>query len=121
MNICITSTGDSLNSEVDPRFGRCQYFIIVNPKTLEFEAVENATISATGGAGVVSGQFVAAKNVTAVLTGNVGPNVFQTLEAADVKIITGVSGTIKEVIERYNSNGFAGTTDPTVESHAGMK
>jgi len=81
-----------------PRFGRCQYFIIVDADALEFEAVENPSISAMGGAGIVSGQLIANKGVKAVLTGNVGPNAFQTLQAAEVEIMIGVSGLIKDVI-----------------------
>lgn len=120
MKICISSQGDNLDSQVDPRFGRCQYFIIVDPDTLEFEAVENPSVSAIGGAGVASGQLVAGKGVKAVLTGNVGPNAFQTLQAAGVEIITGISGLIKEVIEKYKKGEFNPTQGPNVERKFGM-
>ena len=120
MKICITSQGNNLGSQVDPRFGRCQYFIIVDPDTLEFEAIENPNISAMGGAGVQSGQLVAGKGVKAVLTGNVGPNAFQTLQAAGVEIITGISGPIKEAIEKYKKGEFNPTKGPNVGKKFGM-
>ena len=120
MKICITSQGDNLDAQVDPRFGRCQYFIIVDPDTLEFEAVENPSISAMGGAGVVSGQLVASKGVKSILTGNVGPNAFQTLQAAGVEIITGVSGSIKEAIEKYKKGEVKPTQGPSVDRKFGM-
>lgn len=101
MKICITSEGNNLDSQVDPRFGRCQYFLIVNTDNLEFEAIPNSNIEARGGAGVQSGQLVVEKQVKAVLTGNVGPNAFQVLQAAGIDVITGVSGRVKEAIEKY--------------------
>lgn len=120
MKICITSQGDNLDAQIDPRFGRCQYFLIVDTETQEFEAVENPGISTMGGAGVQSGQFVASKNVKAVLTGNVGPNAFQTLQAAGVDVITGVSGRIKETIEKYKKGEIKPTQGPSVGSKFGM-
>ena len=120
MKICVTSQGNDLNSTVDPRFGRCQYFIIVDTGTLEFEAIENASISAMGGAGVQSGQFIANKEVKAVLTGNVGPNAFMTLQAAGIDVITGVSGTVKEAIEKYKKGEFKSTQGPNVGSKFGI-
>ncbi len=99
MKICITAQGKDLNAQVDPRFGRCQYFIFLdtdNPQ--EFEAVENPYKDAPGGAGVQSAQFVANKGVKRVYTGNIGPGARQVLEAAGIEIVT-ASGTVKDVIE----------------------
>lgn len=120
MKICITSQGNTLNSNVDPRFGRCQYFIFVDTDSIGFEAVENPSISAAGGAGIVSGQLVSSKGVKAVLTGNVGPNAFQTLQAAKIDVITGVSGSVKEAIEKYKKGELKPTQGPSVGSKFGM-
>lgn len=120
MKICITSQGNNLDSELDPRFGRCKYFIFVDTDTLEFEAIENPNIEAMGGAGVQSGQLVAGKQVGAVLTGNVGPNAFETLKAAGINVITGLSGTVREVIEKYKTGKMAPTQGPSVNSKFGL-
>jgi len=119
MKICITSQGNFLEAQVDPRFGRCQYFIIVDPDTQEFEALENPNKDAMGGAGIRSGQLMTEKNVKAVLTGNIGPNAFQTLQAAGIGVIIGVSGSIKEVIEKYNKGEFKPTQGPSVDKKFG--
>ena len=120
MKICVTSQGDNLGSQVDPRFGRCQYFIIVDTDTLEFEAIQNPNIDAMGGAGIQSGQFVAGKQVKAVLTGNVGPNAFQTLQAGGVEVIVGVSGSVKEIVEKYKKGELKPTDNPSVDRKFGM-
>ncbi|MBN2483968.1 MAG: NifB/NifX family molybdenum-iron cluster-binding protein [Candidatus Omnitrophica bacterium] len=118
--ICITSRGEDLQSEVDPRFGRCAYFIIADTESGECEAVRNPNIDSSGGAGIQSGQLIAEKGVKSVLTGNVGPNAYQTLNAAGVSIITGVSGKVREVIEKYKNGKFQSTDGPSVDSHFGM-
>lgn len=121
MKICVTSQGNNLDAQVDPRFGRCLYFIIVDSETMQFEAVENPGVGAMGGAGIQSAQLIANKGAEVVLTGNVGPNASQTLQAAGVKVITGVSGQVKEAIERYKKGEFAPVTGPTVPGHFGMQ
>lgn len=121
MKICITSQGNNLESPVDPRFGRCGYFIVVDPDTMVFEAIDNANTGSSGGAGVRAGQFMSEKGVEAVLTGNAGPNAFQTLNAAKIKLITGVSGSVKDAIEKYNSGELRPADSASVDSHFGKK
>ena len=120
MKIAISATGPSLDAEVDPRFGRCQYFLIVNPDTMEFEAIDNTSKVASGGAGIASAQAVAGKGAQVVLTGNCGPNASQTLSGAGVQVITGVSGKIKDVVEGYKSGRYKTTSGPNVSAHFGM-
>ena len=110
--ICITSSGPTLDSMVDPRFGRCAYFIIADPETYAFEAVSNEAAMASGGAGIRAAQTVASKDVDAVLTGSVGPNAFPALQDAGIKILSGVSGTVRTAIENYNKSGFQELTTP---------
>jgi predicted Fe-Mo cluster-binding NifX family protein len=121
MKICVTSQGNNLESLVDPRFGRCQYFIIIDPVSLEFEAVQNPSISAGGGAGIQSGQLMVNKGVEAILTGNVGPNAFATLQAAGIKIFVGVTGTAKEAVEKYKKGELNTTQGPSVNSKFGLR
>jgi len=120
MKICITSTGTSLDSNVDPRFGRCPYFIIYDIDTDTFEAIDNASRQAVGGAGIQAGQFIASKNAGAVITGNFGPNAYRVLQTAGIKTYSQVSGTVKEAIEKYKSGQLAETSAPDVSSHYGM-
>lgn len=120
MKICVSSQGDSLESQIDPRFGRCPYFLIVDMDTLEYEAIKNPNIDAMGGAGVQSGQFVISKKVKTVLTGNVGPNAYQTLHTAGIQVITGVSGTVKEALEKFKKGELKIAHGPTTGEKSGM-
>jgi predicted Fe-Mo cluster-binding NifX family protein len=113
VKICVSSQGTTLDAQVDLRFGRCKYFIIVNTDTLEFETVENPNMDAVGGAGILSGQLMAEKHVKTVITGNVGPNAFQTLHAAGIEVITGASGSVKEVIETYKRGEYKAAKGPS--------
>ncbi len=119
--ICVTSQGNNLDAAVDPRFGRCAFFIIINTESMEFEVAENASAASAGGAGIVSGQFISGKGVETVLTGNVGPNAFQTLQAAGIKVITGISGTVKEAVEKYKKGELTAPVDgPSVDKKFGV-
>jgi len=120
MRIAISATGSNLDAEVDSRFGRCSYFIIVDPDTMQFEALENSSAMQAGGAGISTGQMIASKGVQVVLTGNCGPNAYQVLSAAGIQVITGVSGKIRDAIQTYKSGQFQATSQPDVAAHFGM-
>lgn len=120
MKIAITSAGPTLDDPVDPRFGRCAYFVIVETNDMSFEAFDNESIALGGGAGIQSAQFVASKEVDAVITGNCGPKALQTLSAAKIEVFVGQSGTVREVVEKYNRGDIKSTGTPNVTDHYGM-
>jgi predicted Fe-Mo cluster-binding NifX family protein len=120
MKICVTSTGPTMESPIDPRFGRCQYFVIVDSETMEHEAMQNPSIGASGGAGIQAAQTVAGKGVGAVVTGNLGPNAVQTLEASGIEMVTGASGTVRDAVEQYKSGRLQQTSRPTVPEYSGL-
>jgi len=120
MKIAVTSTGTTLDDMMEARFGRCPYFLIIDLETMEFEALENPNIALGGGAGIQSAQLMADKGVSTVLTGNCGPNAFQTFGAANIQVITGVSGRVRQAVEQYKSGALSNTTTPNVQSHFGM-
>jgi len=121
MKICITAQGKDTESQVDPRFGRCQNFIIVDTDTGESKIMDNTNKDGMGGVGIQSGQMMAENGVKAVLTGNVGPNAFQTLRAAGIQIITGVSGKVKDAVEKYKKGEYSSSEKPSVDSHFGAQ
>ncbi len=116
MKVCVTAVSQGLDAEIDPRFGRAQFFVFVETETMDVESVKNPNVDATGGAGIRSAQLVADKGAKVVITGHVGPNAMQALEAAGIRIVTGVGGiTVKEAVQRF-LDGVLSETESKGES-----
>ena len=121
MKIAITSTGTTLDSELDPRFGRAAYFIIVDSETMEFSVIDNENVATAGGAGISSAKTVVDAGAEAVITGNCGPNAYQTLSSAGVKLYTGAKGKVSEAIELFKKGGLKSSQEANVQPHFGME
>ncbi len=117
--VCVTSSGDTLESQIDPRFGRCAYFIIVDPETQQFQAIPNEAAMASGGAGIRAAQIVSEQDVEAVITGSVGPNAYPALQNAGITILTGASGSVKSAVDSYRAGALQEISTPG-PSHIGM-
>jgi len=129
MKIAITSQGQALDSQVDSRFGRARFFIVVDTETGEFSASDNGqNLNAAQGAGIQAGKNVVDLGVEAVVTGHVGPKAFATLQAGGVKVYTGAAdsagaddsaetGTVAEAIEQFKAGQLKQTNDADVEGH----
>jgi len=103
------------------RFGRCKYFVVVDSESMDFKALSNESVIASGGAGIKAAETIANQDVEIVLTGNIGPNAHSTLAAAGIKVFTGASGTIKEAIERYKKNELSESDTANVQRHSGLR
>jgi predicted Fe-Mo cluster-binding NifX family protein len=119
MKVAVSASGKDLGAPIDPRFGRCAYFILVETEDMSFEVFDNENIALGGGAGIQSAQFVASKGTNAVITGNCGPNAVRTLNAAGIKIIVGQLGTVGEAIEKYKKGLLDTTSEANVADHYG--
>lgn len=101
MKIAVSAKGGSLYAQMEERFGRCQYFIIVDSETMKFTALQNPNINVMGGAGPAAAKKIAEYGAHVLLTGNVGSNARQALQAAGIAVVTQVAGTVKEAVEKY--------------------
>ena len=106
MKVAVSSSAKYLYSRIDQRFGRCAYFLMVETDDMSFEVFDNESAGLSGGAGIQSAQFVISKGAKAVITGNCGPNAVKTLSAAGVTVFLGITGTIKEAVEKYKSGNL---------------
>lgn len=101
MKMAVSASGGSLSAQVDPRFGRCAYFVIVDSETKKFTAFSNPASGISGGAGPAAAEEIAKNKVQVVLTGQVGGNAQEALEKAGIRIVTGAGGTVKEAVDNY--------------------
>jgi len=123
MKIAISSTGKNLESEVDARFGRCNYFLIVkieNKKIKDFKAIENTGKDQMGGAGVTAGEIVAKQKVDAIITVNLGPRAFSVFEQFKINVYQG-EGKIKDVIQKFLDGKLKEISNATGPQHEGLK
>ena len=118
MKIAVTATGPELSSDLDPRFGRAAYFILVDPETMTFEVVENRqNLDLPQGAGIQAGKTIVDRHADALITGNCGPKAFKVLERAWVKIMVGASGTVADAVAQFKCNQLTPVDAPNVEGH----
>jgi predicted Fe-Mo cluster-binding NifX family protein len=118
MKVAVTSQGKELTSEVDQRFGRAKFLLVVDTETGDFAVHDNeVNLNAIQGAGIQTGQNIANLDVEAVITGNVGPNAFKTLNAADVKIFLAERNTVAEAVESFKAGNLKEVDNANVEGH----
>lgn len=101
MKVAVSAYGEDLNAEINPRFGRCDYILIVDTDQMRFESFSNDNKELSGGAGTQTACFVASKGVEAVLTGSCGPKAMNIFNAENIPVHTGQTGTVLEVVERF--------------------
>ena len=122
MKVVVTSQGSDLNSQVDPRFGRAKNLIVMETETDEFSVHNNTqNLNAAQGAGIQAARAVVDLGVAAVITGSVGPKAFATLQAGNVKVYPGASGTVKEAFEKLKTGQLQPADKPNVEGHWGQE
>ncbi len=118
MKVAITSQGPDMNSAVDPHFGRAKCFIVVDTETGDFAAHDNSqNLNAVQGAGIQAGRNVIDLGVEAVITGNVGPKAFATLQAGGVEIYIGATGSVNDAIEQLKAGTLELVSKANVEGH----
>ena len=118
MKIAVSSRGPSIEDEVDPRFGRAAYILIVDTDSLEYEALDNNTnLNAFKGAGIQTATSVCDKGAKVLMTGYCGPKAFQVLEAAGVKVVNDASGSVKDAVTAFKEGNVQYSTSANADSH----
>jgi predicted Fe-Mo cluster-binding NifX family protein len=120
MKIAVSSCGIFLDSPIDPRFGRCDYFVIVDTIDMRFEVFDNDGEALSQGAGVQSAEFVVSKGAQVVITGNIGPNAVRALSAAGVEVALCRTESIKDAVEKYKKGLLKSVNGANVRDHYGM-
>jgi len=122
MKIAVSVNNNTgLDAELDPRFGRADYFAIFETETEEVNFINNAAKNAAGGAGIQAVQTIADQGVSAAISGNMGPKAYDALKAAAIKVYVTKGGTLQEVIKAYEAGALVEVSGPTNAGHAGLR
>jgi predicted Fe-Mo cluster-binding NifX family protein len=119
MKVAVSSSGKNLESLIDPRFGRCAYFLLVETDDMSFEVFDNQSSSLGGGAGIQSAQLISSKGAKAVITWNCRPDAVQSLTAAGIEVFLGNTGIAREVLQKYKNGQLTTITDSSEYSGLG--
>jgi len=118
MKIAISSLGRDLDSQIDPRFGRAAYILIVDTVSNGVEVLNNSeNINAFKGAGIQAAAMLSKKGAEVLLTGYCGPNAYKTLQAAGVKVVNDVSGKVKDAVDALSEGKLAFADSANTEAH----
>ena len=118
MKIAITAKGADLSSEVDPRFGRAAMIIVIDLETMNFETIDNsANANSFKGAGIQAATMVHDRGAQVLMTGYCGPKAFQTLQAAGIKVVSDVTGTVGKALDRFKTGEVEYLESANAEAH----
>ena len=116
LKIAITSKGKDLDSQIDPRFGRAAYILIVDTIHHGVEVLDNSeNANAFKGAGIQAAVTVSDRGAKVLLTGYCGPNAFKTLNAAGVKVANDMTGTLRDALIAYREGKVSFADGANVE------
>lgn len=118
MKILVTAASPSIDAQVDSRFGRGAYLVIIDTDSLEWEAHPNPGVNASGGAGTQAAQFAARQHVSAIISGDFGPNAYNALQAVDIAMyLLGDSTTVSQAVEHFKAGQLERVGAPTGPGH----
>jgi len=120
MKVCVTAGASGLDAPLDPRFGRCPFFVIVDLDSMKENSIANANAGAASGAGIQAAQAIVGLGASALITGNIGPNALQTLSAAGIEVYQHQGRTVMEAIEKFKNGELTKISAPTRPAHSGM-
>jgi len=121
MKVCVTAGASGLDAPMDPRFGRCPFFVVVDLDSMSEISIPNSNVMTSSGAGIQAAQEVARQGISVLITGNIGPNAMQTLSAARVEVYQHQGGgSVRDVVEKFKRGELMKIASHSVPAHAGM-
>ena len=103
---------------IDLRFGRARWILVVDTESGQHQVHDNTVhLNAPQGAGIQTGQNVANLGVEAVITGNVGPNAFRVLNAANIKIFLAAQETVEQAMTAFKEGRLQDVQQANVAGH----
>lgn len=120
MKILLSTSSQGIDAPLDPRFGRCAYFLIIDPETMAEQSLLNPALTSSGGAGVQAAQVANQYQVSAVISGDFGPNAYEALAAAGIEMYKyGSCSSVQEVLTKFSAGQLEKVFGPTHAGHHG--
>jgi predicted Fe-Mo cluster-binding NifX family protein len=116
MKIAVSTSGQNLDARIDQRFGRCEYFLIIDTDTMDVQAYPNENGAKSSGAGIQAASFVISKGARAVLTGNCGPKAMDVFLAENISVYTGQAGSVRQAVEAFKKGALAASTPQSTDA-----
>jgi predicted Fe-Mo cluster-binding NifX family protein len=118
MKIIVSASGEGLEAQVDPRFGRAAGFVLFDTQTREVRNIDNRqSLNAAQGAGIQAAEAVSRLGAECLITGHCGPKAYRTLQAAGIRVYTGAAGTVGEAIAALEQGRLALAEAADVQGH----
>lgn len=118
MKIAFSSSGETLESPLDVRFGRAPKFIVYDLDSGSLEAIDNRqSLDAAQGAGIQSAETVARLGVNVLVSGHCGPKAFRVLQAAGIKVYTSDAPTVAAALDLYRAGKLIEAKAADVDGH----
>ena len=121
MKIAISATNSTMEAQVDSRFGRCSHYAFVDTESERAEIQENPAVTSGSGAGIQAAQFVVEQGADAVISGHVGPNAYQVLDAAGVAVYQAAGLSIQEAVDALEAETLSKLKAATGPAHMGTR
>jgi predicted Fe-Mo cluster-binding NifX family protein len=120
MKVAVSATGETMDSPIDPRFGRAARFVLFDTDSGTVETADNSDgVQSAQGAGIQAAETVSRLGAECLITGHCGPKAFRALEAAGIEVYTGASGTISEALRQLEEGRLQRADGPDVGGHWG--
>ncbi|MFX1513896.1 MAG: NifB/NifX family molybdenum-iron cluster-binding protein [Promethearchaeota archaeon] len=120
MKVLVTSSSQSLNGPIDPRFGRCPFFLVFELPSHTPHVIPNQSEKVMHRIGITVAQKICLQGIKTVITGNIGPNAFQVLSSAGIQVFTTSPTSVKKALEKFERNELILLDAPSGPSHMGV-
>ncbi len=121
MKIAVSAKGMDIDSEIDERFGRAAYLLIIDTENFDVMVLDNSeNINAAQGAGIQAASMVSGSGAQAVITGSCGPKAMTAFSATNIQVFTGQTGSVRQAVERFKQGGLQPADQANVGEKFGM-
>jgi len=118
MTLAVTAQRADMRAELDPRFGRAPFFILIDTESGRFRAHDNRrNLNLVGRAGVIAARDMVRLGVDALITERVGPRTFRALQSANVDVYVGASGRVADAAAQFERGELERIGNATVDDH----